>query len=168
MKMKQRVQQGFTLIELMIVVAIVGILVAVAIPMLWEATGKAKRIEAVVQLEKIKKRAIEEYTANATFPTQEAVTTPAVNCCTQNIGGKRKCAAVTSDWDKPEWRALEFALNENFFFQYAYVPTSAGAAFTATAVGDTDCDGNPVTYKLEGTNVGGTPKITLTEPTTAD
>ncbi|MFA7240405.1 MAG: prepilin-type N-terminal cleavage/methylation domain-containing protein [Sulfuricellaceae bacterium] len=54
----KKIQQGFTLIELMIVVAIIGILAAVAIPSYQNYTKKAKFTE-VVQATSARKVAVE-------------------------------------------------------------------------------------------------------------
>ena len=50
----QKVQQGFTLIELMIVVAIIGILASVAIPSYQNYTKKAKFTELVLATASVK------------------------------------------------------------------------------------------------------------------
>ena len=55
MQVKQRAQQGFTLIELMIVVAIIGILAAVAIPQYKDYTAKAKVGNAMTAIDSFKK-----------------------------------------------------------------------------------------------------------------
>lgn len=50
----KRIQQGFTLIELMIVVAIIGILAAIAIPAYQDYTAKAQAAEAYTILDGLK------------------------------------------------------------------------------------------------------------------
>lgn len=65
----QSKNKGFTLIELMITIAIVGILAAVAIPSYQEYITRAKVSEALTQFGTMKAQMAELYMINGTFPS---------------------------------------------------------------------------------------------------
>ena len=65
--MIKKLQQGFTLIELMIVVAIIGILAAVAVPAYQDYTVRAKVVEVISMLSAMKTAASEAYQSNGKF-----------------------------------------------------------------------------------------------------
>jgi len=70
--MKKTLEKGFTLIELMIVVAIIGILAAVALPAYQDYTTRAKVTEGLSLSNTLKTMVSEHYNLERSFPTTDA------------------------------------------------------------------------------------------------
>ncbi len=111
--------------------------------------SKGKKTEAQLNLNKLSKNLKVHFLTNNEFPVGKVGPTPAEPCC-KGAGGK--CS--TNDWATNQlWSELEFSIDEPHLFQYSY--ESDGKTVTATAIGDLDCDGTTITYKLE---MNGTPE----------
>ncbi len=132
--MKQKAQKGFTLIELMIVIAIIGILAAVAVPQYAQYTKRAAFSEVKIAVSPIKSAIEDCYQRNAGSATCNA------SAATATIQGQVTDAMLL--------RAATADL-------VATVGLSGGAAPIITATSAAAEGFNGETYTLTGT-VGGT------------
>ena len=158
MKTNHPREEGFTLIELMIVVAIIGILAAVAIPAFVKYMRRSKTSEAEEMLAYIFRASTTYYTAER--PARGTRTGISVQCLPDGMGGGCAPAAIwangdrdTQDFQDPAtpgastWIALDFQVGDPFYYQYCYDRAASACgvtdqdAFTARAQGDLDGDG---------------------------
>jgi prepilin-type N-terminal cleavage/methylation domain-containing protein len=155
-------ERGFTLIEIMVVVAIIGILAAVAIPVFAGQMKKSKTAEAMLQLNMLAKSAKTYYEVNSKFPQGTAGVLPGADGGACSASGKK--FAVTNAWASDAvWLELDFHIDELALFSYHYESTASNHA-TATAVADLDCDGTTAAYTLDLSLANGNPAATITAP----
>ncbi|WP_343661621.1 pilin [Ralstonia sp.] len=125
-RLNKRVQKGFTLIELMIVVAIVGILAAIAIPAYQDYTIRARVTEGL-SLAAAAKVAVADNAANANGDLSSGYTAPAAaslkNVNSISIAPANGTITVTYNTNVAPAAANAIVLT----------PTASGAALTATA-----------------------------------
>jgi type II secretory pathway pseudopilin PulG len=148
----------------MIVVAIIGILASIAIPVFSAYTRRAKTSEASVQLQKIytSARAYFHDSPGGAGMTQippqfpgSVGLTPVATCCLGDVS--RRCSPTPADWTDPTWIELNFSMLDPHYYRYQYDSSGVGndAIFTARAFGDLDCDGTLSTFEMIGTALMG-------------
>jgi len=156
--MRRRLERGFSLIELMVVVVIILVLAAVAIPSFMKYLKNAQTTEARIQIEKITMGARAYYLDNFAskglgviprqFPESIAMT-PAITCCAVKGG---KCLPNAAAWNEPSWVALAYSMDDPHSYRYEFISSGSAtdAVFTARAKGDLDCDGIESTFEMYG------------------
>jgi len=128
----RKIQQGFTLIELMIVVAIVGILAAIAIPSYQDYTVRSKITEGINAVDAAKTSVSEFYTSQGHMPNSAAsagITSPSTNI----IQGLTYAQASTNNATLSlAFKAVGGSMTAGQTLVYAGYGSSTGVTWTCT------------------------------------
>jgi prepilin-type N-terminal cleavage/methylation domain-containing protein len=129
-------RHGFTLVELMLVVAIIGILGSTAIAMFQYQQQRAKRTEAMTNLDAIAKLQTAYFGENGSHPA--------------SIPAPAGAPGLKQNWDAAAiaaFGAIGFTTEGSVYYVYDTNTSAGGCAcpsngcFTAAAYGDSDRDG---------------------------